>query len=110
MIKCAGQTGFAELPVKITMHADPISVNISAGHVELEGAATSIPLYTLSPEALVGDYGVIQSNLAIGMGFGSFTGTKLDGSDLSLPFSLRLTKGLGFNFGITNMSIQHATH
>lgn len=110
IIKCAGQNGFAELPVTIVMQAAPLSVNISAGEIELDGEANSIPLYTLSPEALVGEYGVAQTNLAIGMGFGSFSGTKLDGSDITIPFSLRLIKGLGFNFGITNMSIQHATH
>jgi hypothetical protein len=109
-IQCNSQAGLTEMPVKITMNAAPLSLNVAIGHIEVEGTATDIPLYTLTPEALIGDYGITQANLAIGAGFGLFTGTKVDASDIVLPISLKLIRGLGLNFGLTGMTIQHATH
>jgi hypothetical protein len=110
VIKCVGQDSFTEIPVKITMNAAPISLSVALGHIEVEGNATNVALYTATPEALVGEYGITQANLAIGAGVGMFTGTKVDAADIVLPMSMKLIKGLGFNFGITGMTIEHVTH
>jgi hypothetical protein len=110
VITCAGQSGLTEeMPVRITMNAAPISLNVAIGQIEVEGNASNVALYTLTPEALIGEYGITQANLAIGAGFGMLTGTKLDASDVVLPMSMKLIKGLGFDFGITSMTIEHMT-
>lgn len=106
-LNCVGVAGEkSKLPIIVSMSAAPIDLNISIGSIQLMGNSTKITLYSLTPQDLLGDYSILQTNVSAGVGVGAFVGKKINVLDLTFPVSIKLLKGIGFNFGLSSMTLE----
>ncbi len=93
------------LPITVTMHASPISANISLSKMEMKGIAANISLLNTYPEAILGNYAVLQGSVAFIGGVGAMTAVHAELPSVTLNLSLQLVKGFGFNLGINRMIV-----
>ncbi len=93
------------LPIKVSMHAKPISANISLSRMEMKGVTGQFSLLNNHPEALLGRYAVLQGSVAFVGGVGAMTAVHADLPSVTMNISLQLVKGFGFNLGINRMVV-----
>jgi hypothetical protein len=106
---CVSPTGqTADYPVNVTMHAAPLSPQISFGYMELFGQAVEFSLFNLQPEDVLGTYYVAQGQAAVAGGVGVITAAKVGLPQLAIQVSLQFARGLGVNLGLNKMKIELA--
>ncbi len=108
-LNCTSASGVKKsYPIKLTMKAKPLSAQISLGKMELTGLAADISLFSSNPEALLGNYYLVQGQASVIRGLGIITAVHTDLPSLSLNISLQFAKGFGINLGLNKLKIELA--
>ncbi|MEQ1723917.1 MAG: hypothetical protein ABL930_12135 [Pseudobdellovibrio sp.] len=95
-----------EYPIIVTMKTHPIAPKIGLGKMELYGEALQVAISNGTPEALLGDYVILEGRAAIVGGAGVIAAVRAADNNLSLSVSLQLVKGFGFDLGFRKMTIE----
>lgn len=100
---------FAEvqkIPIQITFGKLSVSPRIAIGNFKFYGESLNINILSIDPKTILGTYALVQGQFAIGVGAGAMTAVHTTVPSLTLKVSLQLTKGLGLNAGLTEMTIK----
>lgn len=106
-IRCTDLIGGEYIqPVKITIGAEPVALNVGIGVFDFVGGAAQINLMNLQPNDLLGNYVVVQGRAAFALGAGVFTAVHSKFPSLALNISVELLSGLGIQAGVNWMRIE----
>lgn len=106
-VRCVdGKGARVEYPVSVTMTSGPIAPRLGLGKFELYGEALQVAVSNKSPEALLGDYLVVEGRAGIVGGAGAMTAVHAGDDALSLTLSLQVVKGFGIEIGFRKMKIE----
>ena len=107
-LRCSNLVGDLEtIPIKITIGGSKLAMRIGFGKYAIYGASTNITLFNSEPEDILGNYKMATLSGSLGAGAGTFVGTHVELPSFSLNLSMQVTKGIGFNVGLDNMSIEY---
>ncbi|MBX3018660.1 MAG: hypothetical protein KF767_12275 [Bdellovibrionaceae bacterium] len=93
-------------PVKVTIGAEPVALNLAIGTFDFVGGAAEISLFNNQPSDLLGNYLVVQGRAAFALGAGAFTAVRVNIPNIALNISVEVMRGLGAQVGINKMRIE----
>lgn len=93
-------------PIKVTIGAEPVALNLAIGIFEFVGGAAEISLFNNHPSEIFGTYIVVQGRAAFALGAGTFTAVRADTPALAMNISVEVVRGIGLQVGINKMTIE----
>jgi hypothetical protein len=106
-LQCVSDAGEkVSYPVKVSMHAAPISPSISLGVMKVYARALDFRLVNHNPQDIFGTYSLAQGQAAVLGGVGFVTAIHETEPAFALKLSLQFAEGLGVNLGLNRMNVE----
>jgi hypothetical protein len=107
-ISCVNAEGTTEvLPVRVTMGASPLALNVAIGAFKVAGVATGIGVAT-GPKALLGKYALANAQAAFIIGAGGSVALHGGAEALTVNVGVNLLQGFGVQAGLNKLTITAA--